>query len=52
MESFLIDFAFSTVLTLLRSVIKNPKSKAQYEPVLRKVYTKIGEAYPEFKEEE
>lgn len=52
MNEFLIDLAFSTIFTLLKGVIKSEKSKAEYKKVLKKVYTQIGAAYPEFSESE
>lgn len=51
MEDFFIDFGFSTIFTLLKTVVKNPVSKARYESVLRKIRDRINAAYPEWSEE-
>jgi hypothetical protein len=49
---FLFDLGVSALLTTLRSVIKNPKSKEQYKKVMFKIYTQIKLAFPEFENEE
>ena len=48
MENIFIDLGISTVLSLLKSAIKNVDTKAKYEKVMKKIYDAIGNAYPEF----
>jgi hypothetical protein len=45
MDVFWIDFAFSIVIQLLRSLVTNPESKAKYEKVFLKVFTLIWGAF-------
>lgn len=52
MDNFWIDFGISIVITTLRGAIRNEKTKEQVRKAMKKVYTTILQAYPEFKEEE
>jgi len=45
MDSFLVDFAISVILTTVRAVVKNPGKKAAMKKVFLKVVNSIRAAY-------